>query len=301
MTKESKPRKKYPPQEGWPAYNQKLVRRGEVYFDLEFLKDIQKELKKQNKGKRGRPFDYPDSLIQFCRIIYHVFHLPYRQLEGFMKKLSLLVPGLYAPNYCTPCRRFRLMDVVLPACDPHKHLVVAVDSTGVKVTNRGEWMRKTHKGECRGWIKVHVAVDVESKQLVSLEVSDEKTGDNEMFKPLLEPVRKLKDVLADGAYDTRDCFEYLMTDRGLDPPGIKVRENASHKGLSDRAFAVRERRDLGYEGWKEKHGYGHRWSPEGYFSGVKRMFGETVRATSLEGMFREVKTKFLIYNMLLSM
>lgn len=296
-----KPRKRYPPKEGWPAYNEKLVLRGEMYFNLEFLKELEKELKKQNKGKRGRPFDYPDSLMRFCVVIYHVFHLPYRQMEGFMKKLSLLVPQLTAPAYCTPCRRFKDMCLELPPLDPFKSLVVAVDSSGIKVTNRGEWMREKHGKTRRGWIKVHVAVDAETNQLISLEVSDEKTADSEMFKPLLEPLKNLKDILADGAYDTYDNFTYLMTERGLDPPGIKIRENASRKGLTDRAFAVREYQKIGYEDWKKKHNYGQRWSSEGLFSAVKRMFGETVRATSMEGMIREVESKFLLYNMLLSM
>jgi hypothetical protein len=47
--------------------------------------------------------------------------------------------------------------------------VIAVDSTGIKVTNRGEWMRRKRKG----YIKIHVAVDTRTKQVVSLEVSDE--------------------------------------------------------------------------------------------------------------------------------
>ena len=66
----------------------------------------------------------------------------------------------------------------------------------------------------------------------------------------------------------------------------------TQKGLSDRAFAVREFQNLRYDGWKEKHGYGRR-CVVGFFSAVKRCFGETVRATSVEGMFREVEKKFL--------
>lgn len=301
MTKENKPRKKYPPKEGWAAYNQKLVKRGELYFNLEFLKDLKKVLKKQNKKKRGRPYDYPDSLIQFCAIVYHFFHLPYRQVEGLLVRLSKLMPELPTPDYCTPCRRFRKLGLEFPLLDSREPVVVAVDSSGIKVTNRGEWMREKHRGKRRGWVKVHIAVDVKTKRLVALEVSDEKTGDCEMFKPLLNPVKKLKDVLADGAYDTKDCFEYLMTERGLDPPGIKVRENASRKGLTDRAFAVREFKAVGYDRWKKRHGYGRRWASEGFFSCVKRIFGESVRATTTDGMFREVRMKFMLYNMLLDL
>ena len=43
-------------------------------------------------------------------------------------------------------------------------VVIAIDSTGIKVTNRGEWMR--HKWHCKsgkGYLKIHVAVDISGR------------------------------------------------------------------------------------------------------------------------------------------
>jgi hypothetical protein len=40
---------------------------------------------------------------------------------------------------------------------------------------------------------------------------------------------------------------------------------------------------MGYKGWKQMHQYGRRWAAEGFFSSIKRIFGETVRASSPEG------------------
>ena len=39
-----------------------------------------------NDGKRGRPFEFPKQFIQFNALIHQIFYLPYRQLEGFLKK-----------------------------------------------------------------------------------------------------------------------------------------------------------------------------------------------------------------------
>jgi hypothetical protein len=61
---------------------------------------------------------------------------------------------------------------------------------------------------------------------------------------------------------------------------------------------VRELKKIGYEAWKKKYCYGMRWASEGFFSAVKRMVGENIRATSIEGMIQEVKMKFLFYNMI---
>ena len=73
--------------------------------------------------------------------------------------------------------------------ESNEDFVIAVDSSGVKVSNRGEWIR--HKWKVRkGWIKVHIAVDVKTKEVVSIEITDESVGDGKMLSSL-----------ADGSYD----------------------------------------------------------------------------------------------------
>lgn len=68
-------------------------------------------------------------------------------------------------------------------------IVVAVDSTGIKVTNRGDRIREKHGTKRRGLIKVHPAVDVETRKPVAFEITDEKTADHEMVEPLLKDVK----------------------------------------------------------------------------------------------------------------
>ncbi len=52
--------------------------------------------------------------------------------------------------------------------------------------------------------------------------------------------------------------------------------------------------------WARVTNYGMRWKVEGNFSSLKRIFGEGVRATSREGMFREIQMKVNCYNMLVA-
>jgi len=113
--------------------------------------------------------------------------------------------------------------------------------------------------------------------------------------------KKIKATYADGAYDSKENFNYLDSE-GIEPI-IKIRSNASTKarGSPARAKRVREVKEIGYERWKDKYKYGKRWIAEKFFSGVKRIFGESVRATSIEGMFQEVRMKFLFYNMLINL
>jgi len=64
-------------------------------------------------------------------------------------------------------------------------IVIAIDSTGIKVTNRGEWMR--HKWHVRkGYLKLHVAVDTDKKSIVLLEITSEEVHDGKILKKLVD-------------------------------------------------------------------------------------------------------------------
>ncbi|KXA99047.1 hypothetical protein AKJ41_06050, partial [candidate division MSBL1 archaeon SCGC-AAA259O05] len=243
----------------WEEYNSELVRRGEFYLTPDFLESWSEELEEMNDGKVGRPYRFPESFVQFAALWYEFFHLPYRQLEGALKKLSEFLPELDSADYSTLWHRMQDLELDIPEND--EKVIVAADATGIKVTNRGEWIRKYHEGERRGWIKVHVAVDAESGEMLSIEITDEKTGDSEVFEELVEDL-DLEDCLADGAYDSEEIFK-LLEEKGVDPPpGVKLRKDAN-TGLSPRGKAAKQFHDLGYEEWKEEHDYGKRWSVEG--------------------------------------
>ena len=77
----------------WKEYNEKLVRRGEILIFMDFIKNWEKELNEMNKNKKGRPYQYPDSFMNFLAFLYIAF-LPFRQLEGFLKGLSICIPKL---------------------------------------------------------------------------------------------------------------------------------------------------------------------------------------------------------------
>ena len=239
-------------------------------------------------------------------MIHVIFHLPYRQLEGFLRKLSELIPEIKPTDYTNIWRRGTQLKLNIPETisasdDP---VVIAVDSTGIKVTNRGEWMREKWKIH-RGWIKVHLAVDVKTKEIVAIEVTDERVSDGSKFNSLISQAeenlsgRKIKEALGDGAYDRREIFDHLQQ-KGIQPV-IKIRSNAITKarGSPARARAVRELKDLGYQSWKEKYNYGQRWAAESVFSAVKRISGEHVMATKTENMMQEVVLKFAFYNLIM--
>jgi hypothetical protein len=79
-------------------------------------------------------------------------------------------------------------------------IVIALDSTGIKVANRGEWMHhKWHDVGRKGYLKIHMAVDIKKKRILSLEVTSEEVHDGKMLKKLVDNASEknsLKSVLA---------------------------------------------------------------------------------------------------------
>jgi transposase len=290
----------------WSEYNESLVRRGEMLFDDGFLQNWRAELKKMNKGKEGANYRYPNSLILLLTTV-HAYLLPYRQLEGFLRMMSVHIKRLQeiVPDFTTIWWRVVKMKINL---DPKVNLgrdgiVIAVDSTGIKVTNRGEWIldKWKNKRKRKGFIKIHVAVDIKTKKIVSMSVTKEDVHDGKILKELVGDVisknNNIQKVLADGAYDSKDNFKYLD---GLKiTPAIKVRKNSSIKNNANctprKLSVIQQLDDL--KRWKKKHGYGMRWMAESAFSSIKRTFGEHVSSVKWNSIVNELMLKASIYNL----
>jgi IS5 family transposase len=283
----------------WRRVNEGLVRRGEILLDLRILDRWDSELERMNARKEGGRYVYPEIFVKLLGYVHLLFHLPYRQTEGFLKALRRFDSRIEVPDYSTIDRRVNRLGVKLDEEDYGNDLVIAVDASGVKVSNRGDWMRRRWKVR-RGYLKIHIAVDVKRKRILALEVTDEKVGDERMLQPLVEEASrkgKIAKAIGDGAYDTRSNFHYLA-EKGIEPV-IKVRRDASNRagGCVPRKLVAQE-----YlhdpEAWKRRHGYGQRWMAETVFSSFKRTFGEYVSAKTMRNMANEIILKASLYNLL---
>ena len=60
-------------------------------------------------------------------------------------------------------------------------IVISIDNTGIKVANRGESIR--HEWHVRkGYLKIHVAVDIKRKRILSLKITSEEVHDGRILK-----------------------------------------------------------------------------------------------------------------------
>ncbi len=297
----------------WPVYNQSLVRRGEILLGFDVINNWDTELKEMNKDKVGEPFHYPNTFLLLLGYAKAYFHLPYRQTEGIAQGHAKgKVPSI--PDFTTINRRINKLDINIKEGDnknkefEDEYIVIAIDSTGIKVTNRGQWMRdKWNVKNKKGYLKIHVAVNVKTKKILSMKVTDEHVHDSKALPELIENIIKSDNMVSigklfgDGAYDNNDIFKYL-SDNGI-LPCIKVRKNSRvrwKKGNILRNLSVlAQRNDL--QKWKDSVSYGKRWIVETVFSCIKRMFGEYVYSIKLKNMIQEMMLKASLYNKFISL
>ena len=190
-----------------------------------------------NENKKGKRYKFPDSFILIIGHIRVCRHLPYRQTEGLIKAtIGKSIPeDKRPPSYSQTCRRTNKLDIdINSSIDDDDVVIIAVDSTGIKVTNRGQWMQdKWNVKNKKGYLKIHVAVDITRKRILSLEVTSEEVHDGKMLSKLVDNASSssaadegnhVKGVLADGMYDSNNNFRYLS--RNHIKSGIKTRSNS---------------------------------------------------------------------------
>jgi hypothetical protein len=296
----------------WSVYNRSLVRRGEILLGFDVIDNWDTELKEMNKDKVGEPFQYPNTFLLLLGYAKAYFHLPYRQTEGIAQGHAKgKVPSI--PNYTTINRRINRLDIQIKDTDTKnkefkdEYIIIAIDSTGIKVTNRGQWIQDKWNVRTKGYLKIHIAVNLKTKEILSMKVTDEHVHDSKELPGLIENIIKSNNnmipigkLFADGAYDGNEIFRTLG-DNGI-LPCIKVRKNARlrwKKGNILRNLSVlAQKNDL--QKWKDSVRYGQRWIVETVFSCIKRTFGEHVYSIKFKNMVKEMMLKASLYNKMIA-
>lgn len=267
---------------------------------------------------RGRPMLYSDAIILLAVEVMGFLSLDFRTSSGIVAGL-LANFGIRAPSYSRFFERCeRLIDgMVLAApvtdgrilCRYHledrsgRTRRLAIDSTGLTLTNITLW-RKTKWGvgpKYRGWLKVHALVDIDTNEIVAFILTEDDVGDEGMLEYLLELADmgdiRYDELYADAAYSSVENFRLVCeVHRRRFITSFKSNTVGRNRGSRDRGDAARLWVRLPYDEWVERTGYGRRWKVEGAFSDFKRMFSEHVRATSNDGMVREVTFRVRMFN-----
>lgn len=291
----------------WPKYNKELVQRGSLTFLLD-PKEVKKFSKKPRKQGPGRPQEYNNHLIEFLMTAKVHFRLAYRALEGFAKSfLFKLFPKQKTPNYTSICKRVLKLGVSLPELSKTGCPIVILDASGMKVCGEGEWKVKIHgRGKPRKWVKVHLAINPVTQEIVAEITTESSVGDSKMTGVLLDQIPgRLKTVMADGAYDrqeARTAIKRRNAEPIIPPPrNGKCKHNNDERDLAILAIAGLGGDKLARSLWGKLTGYNMRVLVESAFSSIKRLFGDRLFSKAFERQKIESRIRCILINKMRTM
>ena len=285
----------------WKKVNETHVLRGEYLLDFDWVKNWSTEVALMNQGKKGAPYQFPESLIKLQAVWALCYN--YRAVEGITRQVCSFAKVPQYNDFSTICRRVNALTVAIPL-PKGKEISAATDGSGMKMNMSGEYFEEKYGDGKKKFLKVTITADPFQKDLLKVEVALEGEGNSEptiaeqQMKELIEEGYTIDTFFMDGAGDTHALFDFC-DQQGIDPV-IKIRDNAvidsGGGGSWKRAKEVEKYQQDGYKEWARKKHYGRRWpGTEGMFSAVKRMFGERVRSHKIENMCNEVYRKFWAY------
>jgi hypothetical protein len=178
------------------------VDRIEDLLDPSFLMDWKLLLADNNRGKRGYPYRTPNAFITFLAKLRAMYSIPFRSLEGFAR-IFARITGIATVCYTSIFRRIRKIVLAIP--DSHgKPVDCAIDSTGFKITIRGDYLGSKWKKPRRGWSKLHAVISINVVSAMSFSITDDHVHDAKAGKELLMSVKdRIRRILEDRGYDSK--------------------------------------------------------------------------------------------------
>ena len=198
----------------WSEYNVGLAKRGSITFWID-EESAAGWLNQEKTGKRGASQKYSNLAIETVLSIKAIYKLAGRQAVGFVTSVfELMQLDLDVPDHSTLSRRLSNLTITLPVIPKKGARHIVIDSTGIKIYGEGEWKTRQHGvSKRRTWRKLHLAVDEATGEILAAEVSLNDKKDSQLLDSLLETIDEadetIEQVSADGAYDSKDCYESI--------------------------------------------------------------------------------------------
>ena len=293
----------------WSQYNKALVNRGNVTVWLN--EDTRQGWNPQlPQTLRGRPYQYSDLAIECALTFKSLFHLPLRATQGFLQSLMCMLKlDLVVPDYTTLCRRAKDLSIDLKkSIRPSQAIDIVIDSTGLKIYGEGEWKMRIHgKQKRRTWRKLHIAVDPNSHETLSMALTSNRVADMQVLPGLLDGQDSIKKVYADGAYYAPQCLDAIATKgaHAVIPPrygsSLPIPPGAG-PGLAMKYTLMQESYEHGStQNWKKQSGYHKRSLVETQMYRYKQIFGCKLHSRKMSNQVVEARIKLSILNKMTQM
>jgi hypothetical protein len=162
------------------------------------------------------------------------------QTEGIIKATAKNMPNHPTPtSYSQINRRVNNLDTVSSRSSSEldgDDLTITVDSNGITVTNRGQWMydKLDTQNKKKVYPNIYVTVNIKTKEILALENTDGRVHDGKVMYYLLKHIlksnnkgatAKIKSVLADVRMTPMRTSNTMRKTKFIQP-GINVRKNS---------------------------------------------------------------------------
>jgi len=216
------------------------------------------------------------------------------------------------PDHTTLSRRAATLDVPRPrnagagAGGEPMHLLV--DSTGLKLCGKGEWLLEKHgTATRRSWRMLHLGVDAGTGRIVASTLTPKDVDDASQVDPLLDQVAgPVVSFTADGAYDQDRVYAGVAKRHPEAAVVVPPRANAVPSDTAENAPTQRDGhlQHIARHGrmrWQSASGYNKRARTEATMNRWKQVIGDELRAHSDERRATEVEVAVHALNRMLDL
>jgi len=295
----------------WPAYDASLRQRGSLI--VWFTDEAVAAWLAEPRTTRGGQSRYSPLAILTALTLRAVFRLAYRQAERLIGSIvGLLGLDLRVPDHTTLSRRAATLDVPRPgnagagAGSEPMHLLV--DSTGLKLCGKGEWLLEKHgTATRRSWRMLHLGVDAGTGRIVASTLTSKDVDDASQVDPLLDQaVGLVASFTADGAYDQDRVYAGVAERHPeaavvVPPCATAVPSDTAESAPTQRDGHVQHIARHGRMSWQTASGYNRRARVEATMNRWKQVIGDELRAHANERRATEVAVAVHALNRMLDL
>jgi len=309
------PEKKYVDKRDWKGYENKLIegKRKLVEFFLKkpTKEELETELAEMNEGKVGRPFEIPDSILNFSEFFKHRFSIDDRTEVLFISSLLNSILGTCREfDHSAIVKRRTNLEFDLPFKISPERLdgkTLYFDGMCLRVGRGGYYRSKRYHTKVK-YLRIGLFTDDKGK-VIDFVIGDEHDAEVNMIREKMPQIKrsKSKAMVIDGAGSAKDIITDLTKNRikpiipvseavvnsmkNKPPPNVCIKKKEYEEIVWEKY--VKEQDD--YEKWRKATNYSSRWVfSEGKISSFKRMFGEEAVSRTQKALHDEICIKFML-------
>lgn len=291
--------------------NPKVVQQVNREIDSLFIDHLSRAIKKLNQPwevkKIGRD-PHPPDVVTFCDVMKVATSRTYDKIESYVELISEKIKKTFnvdrVPGHSVIHRGMKKLSMkyirklikLIVMYYRKSGMSIAVDSSGFSSSKRSKYfdVRINEENSRNEFLKLHVAVDIETGIIHHFTVTPGERHDSLEFKRLMKYLPQINEAMGDKAYPSRDNCQ-IVADKGGDPY-LHFKENATAKAKGKPAwkhsyYEYTENEDE----WMDK--YHQREIVEAVFSSIKQRWEDFISSRRGWLRWRELALKVLVYNL----